>query len=174
MLVVFLVIIGDVLIGTAPDYYGLIRQLTGATGGPALSRPAVLGALSAAVLLPLGSMRSMERLAAVNIIGVAANALFALLMLALAMMAVATGAAQPLPLFPQWSALAGGDRRPSSLAGRLLGLAPTLPIILNCFTAHQSLHPLLPSLRPYSTARARSMVAASLGLAGALYYTISM
>jgi hypothetical protein len=54
MLVVFLVVIGDVLIGTAPDYFGLIRQVTGVTGGPLLSRPTVLGVLCAGVLLPLG------------------------------------------------------------------------------------------------------------------------
>jgi len=41
-------------------------------------------------------------------------------------------------------------------------------------TTTQSLHPLLPSLRPYSTQRAQRMVATSLSIAGVLYYTIAM
>lgn len=46
-------------------------------------------------------------------------------------------------------------------------------------TAHtpartQSLHPVLPSLRPYTTRRAQSLVAASLTISGALVYTIAM
>jgi hypothetical protein len=38
----------------------------------------------------------------------------------------------------------------------------------------QSLHPLLPSLRPYSTRRAQGMVATSLAIAAGLYYVIGM
>ncbi|KAI8474958.1 MAG: transmembrane amino acid transporter protein-domain-containing protein [Monoraphidium minutum] len=173
MLVIFLVISGDLLVGDAPDYYGLIRQLTGAApGSPALNRPLVLGALCCAVLLPLGSMRSMERLAAVNIIGVMANAFFAGLMVVLAASAAAAGAAAAPPLWPQWGELerGGGGGR----LGAAAALAATLPVVLNCFVCHQSLHPLLPSLRPYSTTRAQSMVATSLAAAGGLYYIIAI
>jgi amino acid permease len=134
MQVVFLVISGDILVGDPPETYGLIRQLTGLTTGPAASRPAVLGALCALVLVPLGSMRSMERLAAVNIIGVASNALFAVLTAALAAAAVASGQATPLPLWPQWGELvtATGGR-----AAAVLALASTLPVMLNCVSCHQ-------------------------------------
>jgi hypothetical protein len=38
----------------------------------------------------------------------------------------------------------------------------------------QSLHPLLPSLRPYSTRRAQAVAATSLAAAGALYFVISL
>jgi amino acid permease len=171
MQVVFLVISGDILVGDPPETYGLIRQMTGLSTGLAASRPAVLGALCALVLIPLGSMRSMDRLAAVNIIGVGSNALFAALTAALAASAAARGAAAPMPLWPEWGALVAGT---GGRAGAALALASTLPVILNCFSCHQSLHPMLPCLRPYSTARAQSMVAASLTIAGVLNFTVAM
>jgi len=141
MEVVFLVVIADVLIGDAPEYHGLIRELAGLLPGyaagaaPALtSRPLVLGALCALVLLPLGAMRSMDRLAAVNILGVASNAVFAALMLALLAASRASGALRSPPLWPRWEELVvsqGGQ------LGAVLCLASTVPIILNCFACHQ-------------------------------------
>ncbi|GBF92964.1 amino acid transporter [Raphidocelis subcapitata] len=171
MEVVFLVVIADILVGHPPDFHGLISELTGATGRAASSRPLVLGVLCAFVLLPLGSMRSMEHLATVNIIGVASNAVFALLMLVLLAAACARGLAVPPPLMPRWGEL---SREAGGGVGAALVLASTAPIILSCFTCHQSLHPLLPSLRPYTTRRAQGVVATSLAIAGVLYYVISL
>lgn len=76
----------------------------------------------------------MDRLAVVNIIGVAANALFAAVMLVLAIAAAAAGAAQPPPLWPQWGALVAA--RGGGL-GAALVLASAAPIILNGFACHQ-------------------------------------
>jgi hypothetical protein len=71
MEVVFVVVLGDILIGTAPEYGGLLPEWTGASPAHCiwLRRDVVLGAVSLLVLLPLAAMRSMERLAVVNIIG---------------------------------------------------------------------------------------------------------
>ncbi|KAI8475249.1 MAG: transmembrane amino acid transporter protein-domain-containing protein [Monoraphidium minutum] len=170
MQVVFLVVVGDILIGDAPDYHGLIHELTGLSGGLAASRGLVLGALCFAVLLPLGSMRSMDRLAAVNIVGVASNGVLALLMLVLAATAAAGGRLAPLPLWPRWGALVDGS---GGAVGAALTLASTMPIILNCFACHQSLFPLLPSLRPYTTARAQAAAGTSLAVAGGIYFVIA-
>jgi hypothetical protein len=141
MEVVFLVVIADVLIGDPPEFHGLIREVTqllppGYTGDAhlATSRPLVLGALCGAVLLPLGAMRSMERLALVNIIGVAANGLLAVLMLTLLAAALVSGQARPLPLWPQWEGLVDSQ---GGRVGAALVLASTVPIILNCFACHQ-------------------------------------
>jgi amino acid permease len=71
MEVVFVVVLGDILVGTAPDYGGLLPEWTGYSPADCfwLRRDVVLGAVSLLVLLPLAAMRSMERLAVVNIIG---------------------------------------------------------------------------------------------------------
>lgn len=72
MEVVFVVVLGDILVGTAPEYGGLLPEWMGASPAHCfwLRRDVVLGAVSLLVLLPLAAMRSMERLAVVNIIGV--------------------------------------------------------------------------------------------------------
>jgi len=107
----------------------------GLKDGLATSRPAVLGALCLFVLIPLGGLRAMDRLAVVNITGVASNALFALLTAALAGGALSQGIASAVPLWPQWGAMvavAGGSKWAAGMT-----LASTLPVILNCFSCHQ-------------------------------------
>lgn len=73
MNVVFVVVLGDILLGSEPDYGGLLPEWSGVSPAEGavwwLRRDVVLAAVSLLVLLPLAAMRSMERLAVVNIIG---------------------------------------------------------------------------------------------------------
>jgi amino acid permease len=172
---VFVVVLGDLLLGTAPDFDGLLPELLrmfGAAPDPAacwwLGRPFVLGVLSALVLLPLASMRSMEKLAIVNIIGVASNGLFAGLMLALAASAAANGLLQPPQLLPDLSQLGSS---PVLIA---IALASIVPVLLNCNVCHQSLHPLLPLLKPHSVARMQRLVATALCVCNMLYFIVTI
>lgn len=172
---VFVVVLGDLLLGTAPEFAGLLPellQMMGYTPDPAscwlLGRPFVLGLLSLLVLLPLSSMRSMEKLAIVNIIGVASNGLFAGLMLALAASAAANGHLQPPRLLPDLSQIG-----PSPLLVAIT-LASVVPVLLNCDVCHQSLHPLMPLLKPYSVGRMQRLVATALGICNILYFTVAL
>jgi hypothetical protein len=99
----------------------------------------------------------MDRLSVLNAAGVAATVLLALAAAALAAVAAASGQAHAVPMLPQWDML-GATRGQQWEA-----LAEVLPVILACFVAHQSLHPLMPLLRPYSPNR---MLQVSLGEAG--------
>lgn len=175
MNVVFVVVFGDLLLGTAPEYAGLLPELLrmlGAAPDPTscwwLGRPFLLGMLSLLVLLPLASMRSMEKLAVVNIIGVASNGLFAALMLALAGRAAALGQIKPPQLLPDLSQLG------SSPVVVAIALASIVPVLLNCNVCHQSLHPLLPLLKPYSVARMQRLVATALCVCNVLYFTVTI
>jgi amino acid permease len=71
MEIVFVVVLGDILVGTSPEFGGLLPEWTGRSPTDCiwLRRDVVLGAMSLLVLLPLAAMRSMEKLAVVNIIG---------------------------------------------------------------------------------------------------------
>lgn len=91
--------------------------------------------------------RSMDRLAALNTAGVAATVVLSLAAVALAVVAAAAGQAHPIPMLPQWSLL--GHSRTEQLEA----LTDVIPVILACYVAHQSLHPLMPLLKPYSQAR---------------------
>eukprot|EP00878_Enallax_costatus_P003797 GHUV01004013.1.p1 GENE.GHUV01004013.1~~GHUV01004013.1.p1 ORF type:complete len:658 (+),score=172.12 GHUV01004013.1:226-2199(+) len=175
MNIVFLVVLGDILVGTAPEYAGLLPELLRYAGpdlSPAncfwLGRPVVLGVLSLCVLLPLSSMRSMEKLAVVNIVGVASNGVFAALMVALAAGAAANGVLQPPRLLPTWS-----DFGSSSFAIGM-SLASIAPVLLNTNVCHQSLHPLMPLLRPYSVSRMQRLAATALGICNSLYLVVTL
>lgn len=175
MNIVFVVVLGDIIVGTAPEYAGLLPELLKYAGldlSPAncvwLGRPMVLGVLSLCVLLPLSSMRSMEKLAVVNVVGVASNGLFAALMLALAACAAANGVLQPPKLLPNWSDFG------SSSAMIAMSLATIVPVLLNTNVCHQSLHPLMPLLRPYSVGRMQLLAASALMICNALYLTVTL
>lgn len=91
--------------------------------------------------------RSMDKLAALNAAGVAATVLLAVVSAALAATAAASGRAHPIPMLPQWDAL--GHTRGEQWEA----LADVIPVILACYVAHQSLHPLMPLLKPYTQQR---------------------
>lgn len=91
--------------------------------------------------------RSMSKLAVLNAAGVAATVLLALAAAALAAVAAASGQAHAVPMLPQWDVL--GPTR----GDQWEALAEVVPVILACYVAHQSLHSLMPLLRPYSPSR---------------------
>eukprot|EP00877_Chromochloris_zofingiensis_P001527 jgi/Chrzof1/11375/Cz05g34150.t1 len=168
MNMVFLVVIGDILVGTPGACNGIICELTGISHGPLVNRQLVLCVLTLVPLFPLASMHTMEKLAVVNIIGVLANGLFALTTLALAVSAYFQGVLQPISAAPQWQSLGKG---PLMITLSLAGIAP---VILNCDTCHQSLHPLMPLLRPYTTSNMKALVGCALGVCNVLYFLIGV
>lgn len=89
----------------------------------------------------------MEKLSALNAAGVAATVILAVVSAALAAMAAIQGQAHGIPMLPQWDML--GHTR----AEQLEALTDVIPVILACYVAHQSLHPLMPLLKPYSQER---------------------
>lgn len=89
----------------------------------------------------------MEKLASLNAAGVAATVLLAAVAMLLAAMAAVNGQAQPISMLPQWDML--GHTRGEQLEA----LTDVIPVILACYVAHQSLHPLMPLLKPYSQQR---------------------
>jgi hypothetical protein len=89
----------------------------------------------------------MDKLAALNAAGVAATVLLAVVSAALAATAAASGRAHPIPMLPQWDALG------HTQGEQWEALADAIPVILACYVAHQSLHPLMPLLKPYSQQR---------------------
>lgn len=89
----------------------------------------------------------MDRLAPLNAAGVAASLLLGFVAVGLAVVAAATGQAHAIPALPQWESL--GPTRGEQLEA----LMDVIPVILACYVAHQSLHPLMPLLQPYSQQR---------------------
>lgn len=132
-------IIADILLGEAPKYDGVVTTwFPEAMRGSAwfLSRPFLLLLLCTSTLLPLMSLRRMERLSSVNFIGIGSLVLLCLGLSVLAAVALSRGQAHVLPLAPDVQAL--GKTR----ADQLWGLANVLPVIITAAAVHQSVHPL--------------------------------
>jgi amino acid permease len=110
----------------------------------------------------------MERLSALNVVGVAAIALLAAVSAALALLGLATGSAHSIPAFPQWDLL--GPTRSQQLEA----LTAVLPVLIACYNAAQSLHPLMPLVRPYSEKRMRKVIALALAVSFGIYWTLSV
>lgn len=108
----------------------------------------------------------MERLAVLNVVGVAAIALLAGATSILGFSAISQSAAHPIPLLPQWDAF---GRTPAHVA---MGLAGVIPVVLTCYVAHQNVHPLMPLLHPYSPTRMKSVIAIALSAAAVMFLTL--
>lgn len=75
--------------------------------------------------------RSMDRLAVLNVVGVAAIGLLALTALGLGAHGVARGSAYPIPPWPQWTQLG------RTAAEQWQAMAQVMPVVIACYVAHQ-------------------------------------
>ncbi|KAG2437216.1 hypothetical protein HXX76_005879 [Chlamydomonas incerta] len=168
--VVYIDIIGDLLLGEAPTYDGLITTWLPQEDRHQwwVGRQLVLAALTAFVLAPLSSLRTMGHLGAINRVGLASLAGFAGVTIWLAVAAVTSGRAYALPLGPDLPALGG------CTAQRITGVLAVVPILLTAASCHQSVHPLRAMLVPYSRALLDEVVATSLTLVTALFSVVCL
>ncbi|KAG2441362.1 hypothetical protein HYH02_009953 [Chlamydomonas schloesseri] len=168
--VVYIDIIGDLLLGDAPDYDGLITTWLPQEDKQAwwVGRQLVLAALTAGVLAPLASMRTMGGLGLVNLIGLGSLAGFAGATIWLAVAAIVSGRAYALPLGPDLPALG------STTAQQITGALSVVPILLTAASCHQSVHPLRAMLVPYSRPLLDKVVATSLTMVTALFVVVCL
>ena len=168
-MVVHLVVIADLLGGSGPSVCnGLLCEVFAVRSGLVLDRRFLLASIGLFVCAPLMSMRSMDRLRAVNILGVTANVLLAGLAAALGAAAIANGSAKLPPMWPQWKLLG------SSIPTQLIGVAAVAPVILSSYVGHQGVHPIMPILVPYTPTRMKAVVGVSLAVAAATYVVLAL
>lgn len=168
IMVVFLVVVADILLGAAPDYNGILCHFVPSCDVWYLRRDVVLGICTLFVFVPLVALKSMEKLALVNIVGLLSIVAFAIVSVVLAVASVKQGQSYPLVMFPDWDSF-GVDSLQI-----LLSLAAIIPVMLTPDICHQSIHPLMPLLKPYSVARMNAVVAAALGICNVLYYVVAV
>ncbi len=168
--VVYLVVIGDVLVGSAPDYNGILCELLGTDPLSTwyLQRKVVLAVLTLTILVPLVSLRSMDKLAIVNIIGVLSVFAFAAATMVLAAAGVRTHQEYSIKIFPDWRAFGSGAMQIT------MQMAAIIPVILNSNICHMSIHPLVPYLKPFTRQRMNGVMAGALGICNTLYLAIAI
>ncbi|WIA21170.1 hypothetical protein OEZ86_005042 [Tetradesmus obliquus] len=168
VMAVYLVVIGDILAGAPGAANGLISEVAGIKSGPALVRSNCILAVAAGVCAPLVALRDISKLSVFNVLGVGAVMLLAAAAGLLGLTAVITGVAHAPPVAPNLAAF--GDT-PLKIA---MGMAGVLPIILNCYVGHQSIHGIMGMLAPYSVQEMKAVCAGSLALGCAIFLVLGL
>lgn len=153
-MVVYLVIIGDVLVGVPPLYSGLLTNVLG-IHDPSLwyiSRPFVVGMVCILFLLPLLSLRDLSMLGPMSTVGVGIAALFATSIVALAGVAIGRNMVGNFSWLPTMELLGGS---PSRVAIHLLAV---LPVVSMAFICHYNVHPVAHSLERFTQRRIKMVV----------------
>jgi amino acid permease len=156
VMAVYLVVIGDIMAGAPGAGNGLVSELFGVKSGPLLQRSNIILGVAAAVCAPLVAVRDISKLSVFNILGVGAVMLLAATAGLLGLTALITGAAHIPPAAPNLAAFGDSSLRVA------MGMAGVVPIILNCYVGHQSVHGIMAMLKPYSVNEMKAVCAGSL------------
>jgi hypothetical protein len=65
-----------------------------------------------------------------------------------------------VPITPNWAAFGNTPMRIAT------SLAAVVPVVLTCYVAHHSVHPIMPMLKPYSAQRMNTVVAWAIAASG--------
>ncbi|GAB4822493.1 hypothetical protein N2152v2_009539 [Parachlorella kessleri] len=168
-MVVYLIIIGDILAGVAPDYNGLISMLLGPghAGQWYTGRAFVVGMLCLLCLAPLVSLRDLSLLGPMSTVGVSIAGAFAASVVALTGVAFAKGQVGDFHWLPSLDML---GTTPSKVA---LNLLAVLPVITMCFVCHYNVHPIAHSLARFTNRRMMMVVRRALTLCSTLFTLVA-
>lgn len=139
-MIIYLIIIGDVLCGVAPNYSGLITNLVGIHDPESVvwvSRPFVMAVLCVFGLGPLISLRNLRLLAPMSSAAVIIAALFVISVAGLAVIAGFESRLGDFTWFPNEDVL---GQSPWRIAINILAI---LPVITMSFVCHYNLLPVV-------------------------------
>lgn len=168
LMVVYINVIGDVLVGSPQSCTGLLCDLFADKSFWFLDRRLVLAVVMVVMVLPGVSLRSSDRLAPLGVFGMAAITLFTLALMGMVLSAAPLHQLEPIPLWPNWDVMGG------SYIKVVLTAVDIAPIFLTCFVCHQSLLGLKRLVQPYSTARMTSVIWSSVAVSTVLYGLVAL
>ncbi|PSC67577.1 hypothetical protein C2E20_8765 [Micractinium conductrix] len=153
-MIVYLIIIGDMLVGVPPDFNGLLTNLLGVHDPSVwyVSRPVVLAAACLLILAPLLSLRDLGRLGPMSTAGVVIAGGFAASVVGVTGIAIAKGQIGDFHWLPT------PDMMGDTLQHQAVTLLSVLPVISLSFICHYNVHPIAHSLERFSNRRMRMVV----------------
>lgn len=168
-MIVYLIIVGDVLVGVAPDYSGLWTNLVGVHDPSVwyVWRPAVIGALCLFVLAPLVSLHDLSLLGPISRLAVFVAAGFAATVALVAGAAVWEGRLADFSWLPD-SAVLG-----ATLRERAVNVLAVLPVVTMCFVCHYNLLPIASALERFSERRIHMVIRRSLGISSGVFVLVA-
>jgi len=167
ILIVYMVMICDILVGNEADGFGgVLPSLFGVhkQGSFVTSRSSVLAAVLLTILGPVASIREMNSVSVTSAVG-----LVSVLYLVLSITILCTVAAVEDKLSTSWTWLPKLDSLGRDVSDAVLQIVATVPVIMNAFICHQSVHPVMEQVRPLTEARMDTVLTCSLVLCCAFY-----
>mmetsp|Transcript_13536 Transcript_13536/g.34173 ORF Transcript_13536/g.34173 Transcript_13536/m.34173 type:complete len:485 (-) Transcript_13536:92-1546(-) len=167
ILIVYMVMVCDILVGSVSDgFEGVLPSLFGIhePGHIVTSRGTVLGFVLVFILGPVASMREMKSVSITSTIG-----LISVIYLVISIILIAIAASAEHQLSPDWSWLPQLDALGKDTSDAMLQLVATIPVVMNAFICHQSVHPVMSQVRPLTQKRMDQVVIYSLMLCCTLY-----
>ncbi|CAL8468634.1 g8174 [Coccomyxa elongata] len=170
LLITYTIMLGDVLVGKAPEYNGVVTNLTGIHSGDVwyLDRRFVVAMVVVIFLVPLTLQRSLKSLAWAGAVGLFLALGFSSLTVVLVVLAALQGDLTSISWLPNPD-LTGPD-----IKDKILGVFSTLPVIALAYVCHYNVHPLLRELKAYSHRRWAIVLHWSLGLCTIFYLIIGV
>lgn len=167
----YCVIIADVLVGSAPNFTGMLPTLLGRHDNPLwLSRPAVLAVLLLLVVLPMLVPRSLASVAKFSSFSVGMVLSLAATIAGLAAVAAAEGRLAPdVRVLPSTQDM--GDGSPLAI---LTSLLTVVSVSALAFTCHFNLLPIKSSLRNPSQGNMLLVIRAALVVCAAIYSAVAV
>ncbi|KAI7839147.1 hypothetical protein COHA_007150 [Chlorella ohadii] len=164
------VIIADVLVGSAPEYNGMLPSVLGRHDGPWwLTRAAVIAYLLVAVVVPTLVPRSLRVVAKFSSFSVCMLFLLASAISGLALVALAQGSiAQGVRWLPSYEAIGG------SPLGALTSVLTVVSVSALAFTCQFNLLPIQKSLKDSSLGGMNRVLYVGLAFCAALYGTVAI
>eukprot|EP01024_Parvocaulis_polyphysoides_P007103 TRINITY_DN1213_c1_g1_i1.p1 TRINITY_DN1213_c1_g1~~TRINITY_DN1213_c1_g1_i1.p1 ORF type:complete len:485 (-),score=24.25 TRINITY_DN1213_c1_g1_i1:385-1809(-) len=171
MMIVYLIVIGDVLVGTKTNNYdGLITGWADIHTGNVwyVSKPFIL-AVIVVIMIPALILKQINKLASISAFGMALAFTFALCIVILFIVkAIKFPSTLDSRLFPD-PELLKMDR--FTITTQMLS---TLGVFLTAFMCHYNLHPLMEELKDYSTKRMAAVIDLSITITAVVYFLVSV
>lgn len=169
-MVIFLIIMGDVLVGAPPHYSGIVTNLFGIHSGDVwwVSRPFVMAVVCACVLCPLVSLKNIRMLGPMSSVAVMVAASLVLSIVLLSVDAGFEGKLGDYNWFPNMNML--GD----SLSEIITSLISILPVISMGFVCHYNLFPVANNLERFTERRIAMVIRRALALCTMLFLSLAI
>lgn len=161
LMMVYMIVIGDVLVGDSHGNEGLLSAACG-------DRRIVLAVVTLLVLAPMLSARNVRSATAASALGVTAIVIWAVVSLLLFGVAWSNGQVHHMNWWPHGQVVKGGGFE------KVVQVAATLPIIVVAFICQMALHPALRGVAYLREAHINSVNTVALSLSAAAFLLISV
>mmetsp|Transcript_11926 Transcript_11926/g.33588 ORF Transcript_11926/g.33588 Transcript_11926/m.33588 type:complete len:492 (+) Transcript_11926:177-1652(+) len=167
----YLIITGDLLTGTAPDYTGLLPSLTGHVGGPIpwyISRAAAVAVASTVAIFPLTCLRSLERLSVASLLKCLVTFFFCAITIWACIKGNLNTEFAKVRWWPDFEAFQEHG------VGAIVQFVAVVPVVLTAYSCHFNIHPTMQELEQFTPWRMSLVANNALAISSAIFLSVGV